>query len=546
MSDQPLSTDVPAGAIADDPVWLQKLSPIWFAQRNGEVFRNQTAVVYGDRCYTYGEFAERVNRLASSLRQHGLRPGDRVAFLCPNIPPMLEAHFAVPLAGGVLVAINVRLSAAEIGHILVDSGATFLFVDSELSPLVDSAAAPSLRMVNIFDTPAPSPLVGPSYEEFLAAGRPTPVEPWLASEYDTIAINYTSGTTGRPKGSMYSHRGAYLVALGDALHNRLGPDSRYLWTLPMFHCNGWGYTWGVLAAGGTNVCLRRFDPALVWQFIEREEITNLCAAPTILIALANHPSAHAVQLKRPLTVGTGGSPPSPTILAQFKALGIKVVHLYGLTETYGPVALCQEQPEWSGLSNGEEAKLKARQGVPSIVAGGMRVVDDAMRDVPADGETMGEVVMRGNVVMKGYYAQPEATATAFRGGWFHSGDLAVRHPDGYVELRDRMKDVVISGGENVSTIEVEGVIYQHPAVLEVAVVAIPDERWGEVPKAFVTLKAGQVVTAEEIIDFCRARLAHFKSPKAIEFGELPKTSTGKIQKYVLREREWSGREKRIN
>ena len=545
MSDPSRSTDVPAEAYADEQVWLQKLSPIWFAQRNGEVFRDQTAVVHGNQRYSYGAFAERVNRLASSLRRHGLRPGDRIAYLCPNIPPMLEAHFGVPLAGGVLVAINVRLSAKEISYILADSGATFLFVDSELSPLVASPG-PALRVVNIFDTSAPSLLHGPGYEEFLSAGEPTPVEPWLTSELDMIAINYTSGTTGRPKGSMYSHRGAYLVALGNALHQRLGPDSRYLWTLPMFHCNGWGYTWGVIAAGGTNVCSRRFDPALVWQLIESEQITNLCAAPTILIALANHPSAEAVRLKKPLTIGTGGSPPSPTILAQFKALGIKIVHLYGLTETYGPFALCQEQPEWADLSDSEEAKLKARQGVPSIVAGGMRVVDAAMRDVPADGETMGEVVMRGNVVMKGYYNQPEATTAAFRGGWFHSGDLAVRHPDGYVELRDRLKDIIISGGENVSTIEVESVMYQHPAVLEVAVVAIPDERWGEVPKAFVTLKPGQVLTAEELVDFCRERLAHFKCPKAIAFGELPKTSTGKIQKYLLREREWAGRVKRIN
>ena len=530
-----------------DPVWLQKLTPIWFCQRSGSVFRDKTAVVYGEQRFTYGEFAARVNCLASALRAAGLEKDDRVAFLCPNVPAMLEAHFGVPLAGGILVTINVRLSADEIAYILDHSGSRFLFVDAELSHLVDPAAHPALeRVVTVVDAPAMATLPGPSYEEFLTTGRPDPLEWVLESENDTLAINYTSGTTGRPKGVMYTHRGAYLKALGVGLHLRLASDSVFLWTLPMFHCNGWGFPWGVTAVGGTHVCLRKVEPGLVWQLVEREGVTHFNAAPTVLIALVNHPSSQQVTLKRKLTVATGGSPPSPTIIDQMARLGADVVHIYGLTETYAPYTICQEQPSWADLSPEEQARRKARQGVPLIVSDVVRVVDEEMKDVPADGETLGEVVMRGNNVTKGYFNQPEATAEAFRGGWFHSGDLAVMHPDGYVELRDRKKDIIISGGENISTIEVEQTIYQHPAVLEVAVIAIPDETWGEAPKAFVTLKPGQSVTPREIVDFCRARMAHFKCPKAVEFGDLPKTSTGKIQKYVLREREWDGREKRIN
>jgi fatty-acyl-CoA synthase len=345
---------------------------------------------------------------------------------------------------------------------------------------------------------------------------------------------------------MYHHRGAYLNAIGECMTSGITSDSVYLWTLPMFHCNGWCCTWGNVAVGATSLCLRRVDPGEIWRLIEEQGVTHLNGAPTVLIGLANHPAAKDVKLSRPLTITTAAAPPSPSIIAQMESLGARIVHVYGLTETYGPHTVCEWQSHWDELPSEERARIKARQGVGYVIADAVRVVDEQMNDVPADAETMGEVIMRGNNVMKGYYQQPEATAEAFRGGWFHSGDLAVMHPDGYVELRDRAKDIIISGGENISTIEVERCIYQHPDVLEVAVIAIPDEKWGEVPKAFVVPKAGATVTEQEIIDFCRERIARFKAPKAVEFGELPKTSTGKVQKFVLRDKEWGSRGKRIN
>lgn len=529
--------------------WHQMLTPLWFVERSGFVFRDKTAVIYGERRMSYGEFASRVNRLASALRTAGLRKGERVAFLCPNTPPLLEAHFGVPLAGGVLVAINTRLAADDVARILEHSGARFLFVDRELARLVEPALGrlpDPPTTVNVVDVGPGITLPGLEYEEFLATGSPDPLAWPLEDETETISINYTSGTTGRPRGVMYTHRGAYLNALGEALHAGMSSDSVYLWTLPMFHCNGWCFTWAVTAIGGTHVCLRRLDPATVWDLVQREEVSHLNGAPTVLISLVNAPGVDRVRLARPLVVTTAGAPPSPTIIAQMEALGAQINHVYGLTETYGPYTLSEPQAAWVSLSSDERARLKARQGVPYVIADAVRVVDEKMHDVPADGQTLGEVVMRGNDVMKGYFADPEATATAFRGGWFHSGDLAVMHPDGYIELRDRKKDVIISGGENISSIEVEQVIARHPAVLEVAVIAVPDVRWGEVPKAFVTPKPGASVTPEGIIAFCREHLAHFKCPQHVEFGELPKTSTGKIQKYVLRDREWAGMDKRIH
>ena len=528
------------------------LSPQSFLSRSAQVFRDKEAVVYGSQRLTYSQLASRVNQLASALRSWGLSKGERVAFLAPNIPPMLEAHFGVPLAGGVLVAINIRLSPSDIHHILTDSGACLLFVDTEFSHLIAPIREelPKVRdIINIVDDQAETrgeKLPGLEYESFLATGSTTTLSSRLDSENDLISLNYTSGTSGQPKGVMYTHRGAYLNALGEALELKLDSRSVYLWTLPMFHCNGWCFPWGVVAVGGTHICLRKFVPEMVISLIEQEKVTHFCGSPTILIMLLNSPSIKTLQLDRSLQVAAAGAPPSPTLIEGMENLGIEITHVYGLTETYGPHSICEWQSDWDNYPLAERARLKARQGVPYIHAAEMRVVDEQMQDVPADGSTMGEVVMRGNNVMKGYFNDPSATEKAFRGGWFHSGDLAVVHPDGYIDLKDRIKDIIISGGVNISTIELERVLYRHSAVLEVAVIAIPDPKWGEVPKAFVTLKPGELATQEELIQFCRQHLASFKCPKTVQFCNLPKTATGKVQKYLLRSQEWSGYEKRIH
>jgi fatty-acyl-CoA synthase len=517
-----------------------ELTPVSFLRRSAYVFPDKTAVVHGERRYTYGQLEARVNRLASGLRAAGLAKLDRVAIIAPNTPAMLEAHFGVPAAGLALVPINTRLNTDEIGYILTHSGAKVLLVDHEMAALVKPLDLDGVRVIRIDDTGAP----GDPYEDFLAASSPEPCAPWLEDEYETISINYTSGTTGRPKGVMVHHRGAYLNAIGEVLETGMSFDATYLWTLPMFHCNGWCFTWGVTAMAGTHVCLRRVESSRIWELIDREGVTHYCGAPTVQIGIVNDPKAH--RLTRPVTAAVAGAPPSPTLLGKLKELGFRPVHVYGLTETYGPHTVCAWDRTWDGRPVEEQARLASRQGQGYVVADLVRVVDEQMRDVPMDGETLGEVVMRGNNVMKGYFEQPEASAEAFRGGWFHSGDIAVWHPDGYIELRDRKKDIIISGGENISTIEVEQTVARHPAVMECAVVAIPDEKWGERPKAFVTLKPGQTATEAEVIAFCREHLAHFKCPAAVEFGELPKTSTGKVQKFVLRDREWQGRAKRIN
>ncbi len=515
-----------------DSVFRQELSPIWFLERSGVVHRDRLAVIDGDRTFTYGQWRERSRRLASALRGKGLSHGNRVAFLGLNEEPLLLAHQAVPLAGMVLVAINTRLSPGEVAYIIQHSGSKIVFVSPELEPLLAEVPGSVTRI-----------RTGPEFEELVAGGSAAELEPWLEDEYETISINYTSGTTGRPKGVMYHHRGAYLNALAMASDIRLETGSRYLWTLPMFHCNGWCFTWAVPALGATSVCLPRVDPAVVWRHFD-EGVTHFCGAPTVLIMLANHPGAH--RLERPVRLFTAGAPPSPTIISQMRELNFELDHVYGLTETYGPFTINVPAPQVGSLDPEAQARYRARQGFANVCAGWVRVVDESMADVPCDATTMGEVVMRGNVVMKGYFDDPVATETAFRGGWFHSGDVAVMHPDRMIELRDRKKDIIISGGENISTIEVEQAVASHPAVLECAVIAIPDERWGEVPKAFVTLKPGARATEEEIITHVRGRLAHFKAPRLVEFGDLPKTSTGKIQKFVLRDREWAGKEKRIN
>ena len=522
---------------AVERVYRSELTPGSFLRRSAAVFPERVAVVHEGRRATYRELAERVGRLAGALSAAGLESGDRVAVLCPNTPAMLEATFAVPAGGFVLVPINIRLAPGEIQAILDHSGARLAIVDHELARLVESA--PELGVVSVEDSGAPDD----PYEQFLATGGsadPPPVE----DEEGVISINYTSGTTGSPKGVMVTHRGAYLNALGQVVEAGLAFGSVYLWTLPMFHCNGWCYPWAVTAIGGTHVCLRKVDAGLAWRLIEEEGVTHLCCAPTVAVALAHDAAAH--RLGRPVTVVTGGAPPSPTLLDRMAELDLRPIHAYGLTETYGPSAACTWHYEWDGSATGERARLLSRQGVGHIAVGGARVVDERLAPVAADGAEMGEVVVRGNTVMKGYYRDPEATAQAFAGGWLHTGDLAVVHPDGYMELRDRAKDMIISGGENISTIEVEQAVVAHPAVLECAVVAMPDERWGERPKAFVTLRPGVEASEAEIVEFCRGRIAHFKCPAAVEFGELPKTSTGKIQKYVLREREWQGRDSRIN
>jgi fatty-acyl-CoA synthase len=521
-------------------VYRTELTPISFLRRSASVYPDKIAIIHQERRYTYREFEDRVNRFSSQIRQYGLKKHDRVALLCPNIPAVLEAHFAVPAAGGVLVPINTRLSSEEIGYILEHSGSRILFADSEFLPLLESLDLSGLRIIEVNDTG----LQEDPYEIFLSEGSSETVDSLPEDEEEPISLNYTSGTTGRPKGVIFTHRGTYLNSLGEAIEIRLGPESVYLWTLPMFHCNGWCFTWAVTAVGGAHVCLRKTDPGMIWDLIKKEKVTHFNGAPTLQINLLNHADAEPVA--SPVTVTIAGAPPSPTLLEMIKSYNFKPVHVYGLTETYGPITICEWHPEWDDLPAEEQSLYRARQGQSYLTADLVRVVDENMNDVLKDGKTIGEVVMRGNDVMKEYYLQPEATARAFLGGWFHSGDLAVWHPDGYIELRDRLKDIIISGGENISTIEIEQLVVRHPAVLECAVVAIPDEKWGERPKAFVTLKRGASASEEDIIRFCREHAAHFKCPAAVEFGELPKTSTGKIQKYILREKEWAGKKKRIN
>ena len=531
------------------PVHRALLTPLSFLERTLHVFPEKVGVVDGPRRFTYREIGERVYRLASALRRAGVRKGDRVAVLSPNSAEVLEAHFGVPQIGAVLVAINVRLSAQEVSTILRHSGARVLVVDAALADTVAPARAELDLSLVVWtgDGRARDPAWGEiGYERFLATGSPEPFAPDVDDEEQTITINYTSGTTGQPKGVMYTHRGAYLNALGEIVEAGLRPESVYLWTLPMFHCNGWCFTWAVTAAGARHVVVPKVDPPRVFELVSEERVTHLCGAPTVLVMLQSELPRPDYRFPQPLRTVTAGAPPPPAVIERMEALGAVITHVYGLTETYGPHTVCEWKLEWDGKANADRAALKARQGVGYVHAPELRVVDAELRDVPADGETMGEIVMRGNNVMKGYFRDPDATAAAFAGGWFHSGDLGVMHPDGYVELRDRKKDVIISGGENISTVEVEKVLFFHPAVLEAAVIGIPDEKWGEVPKAFVTLRPGREATEEEIVEYCREHLAHFKCPKKVEFGPLPKTSTGKTQKFKLREKEWSGQKKRIH
>ncbi|HLY15578.1 MAG TPA: long-chain-fatty-acid--CoA ligase [Bryobacteraceae bacterium] len=503
------------------------LTPLDFLARSASVYRDRIAVVDGERRFTYAQLNERAHRQASALRGLGVAPGDRVAVLAPNTALAVEAHFGALLAGAVLVMLNTRLNAGELAWILNHCEARVALADPQLAPLIESARSELRHLSHVIT----------DYEGFLAGGIHPATDLPEPEEDGFIAINYTSGTTGFPKGVMYTHRGAYLNALGEMMEHGLTCGSVYLWTLPLFHCNGWCFPWAVTAAGARHVCLRQVDPQKMVQLIREEGVTHLCGAPVVVSTLTQYAAANGIRFEGGLKMVMAGAPPSPAVIRAAEEMGADLAHAYGLTETYGPHTICAWHPEWNALPAQERSQMRARQGVAYLVAGdSLRVADAEMRDVPADGQTMGEVLMRGNNVMLGYYKSPQATEEAFRGGWFHSGDLAVMHPDGYIELRDRAKDIVISGGENISSIEVEKALYEHPAVLEAAVVAAPDEKWGEVPKAYVGLKPGQTATAEELIEFCRARLAHYKCPKLVEFGALPRTVTGKIRKNELRAR----------
>ncbi|MDK3256490.1 acyl--CoA ligase family protein [Blastococcus capsensis] len=512
---------------------FSQLSPTAYLERSARVFPDRTAIIDGDRRSTYREFADRSRRLAGGLAARGIAPGDRVAALCANSATMLELHNGIPWAGAVIVPLNTRLSPGELGYVLEHSGASLLVADPQFAATAtEVAAAVGVPLVLAGDRDS-------EYEQLLAGGEPLALP--CADETGLLALNYTSGTTGRPKGVMYAHRGAYLQALAMAMHTGLGSTSQYLWTLPMFHCNGWCFPWAVSAAGATHVCLPRIEPARIWQLLRTEGITHFSAAPTVLTMILNADEAAEGPVEPRVEVQTGGAPPTPTLLARMSALNMDVTHLYGLTETYGPLALNEWHPEWDDLDTEQQAELKARQGVGNVVADPLRVVDDKGADVPRDATTVGEIVARGNDVMLGYYRDDEATAAVTladadgQRGWFRTGDLAVVHPDGYVEIRDRSKDIIISGGENISSVEVERALDAHAAVAESAVVAEPHEKWGEVPVAYVTLRAEADVTDQELADFVRSRLASFKVPKRFVRGDLPKTSTGKVQKNLLRE-----------
>ncbi len=531
--------DASAHETVQTKVFRSELDPVDFLRRAAYLYADKIAVVDADRRYSYQALGERSWQLANALRSGGLEKGDRVATLLPNSATMLEAHFGVPAAGGIIVPINIRLGSAEVGYILEHSGARFLLLDTAFEEVVAPLELSRVTVIRCADTGA----TGNSYEELLAgASTECPVS-WLEDEEETISINYTSGTTGRPKGVQTTYRGSYLNALNEVIVAGLSAGSVYLWTLPMFHCNGWCFPWAVTAVAARHVTMRAIDPQAIWDAIDHEGVTTYCAAPTVQLMIINHDRAHRVE--RRVTALVAAAPPSPTLLERMEELNFAVVHVYGLTETYGPTTICPEQESWRGLPPDARAVLLARQGQAYISSDLVRVVDAEMNDVPQDGQTMGEVIMRGNIVMSGYFQDEAATSKAFAGGWFHSGDLSVWHPDGNIELRDRGKDIINSGGENISSIEVEQAIAAHPAVLECAVVGVPHEFWGERPKAFVTLKPDEHSTEQEIIDFCRGKLAHYKCPDSVEFGPLPKTSTGKVQKFMLREREWAGRETRI-
>ena len=528
-----------------NPANYVPLTPISFLVRAARVFPNGLAVVHGDRRITYSQLLERCRRLASVLAANGIGRGDTVSVLAPNIPAMLEAHYGVPMTGGVLCAINTRLDAPIVAFILQHSESRVFLVDRELAPVAKAALAliegekPLVIGIDDALTTAGEVIGETEYEAFLASGDPDYPVRYPDDEWDAISLGYTSGTTGDPKGVVSHHRGAYLNALGNDLAFGITPRSVYLWTLPMFHCNGWTYTWGITAQGGTHVCLRRVDPALIYPLIAEHNVTHMCAAPVVLTMLIHAPDSVRRDFGgRVVNIATGGAAPPSAVIEKMEQLGFTLHHVYGLTEVYGPLTFCIWQPGHEALTLQDRAAFLSRQGVPHPTAEDATILDVNLNPIRADGQTIGELMLRGNTVMKGYLKNPRATEASFAGGWFHSGDLGVRHPDSYLEVKDRSKDIIISGGENISSLEVEEVLYRHPDIMEAAVVAHPDEKWGEVPHAFVTPKPGaeERLTEDDVIEYCRENMARFKAPRFVSFVQLPKTSTGKIQKYELRRR----------
>ncbi len=530
-----------ASHLARNAANFAALSPLGFLSRAATIYPDKLAVVHQSTRLTYLSFYQRCRQFADALRRRGIRPGDTVAVMAPNVPALLEAHYGVPMAGAVLNALNYRLDARSVAFILAHGQAKLLIADREFSPIVKEALhelAGPMPLVEIDDGNGGASLGGTEYEDFLAEGDPAAGWSGPQDEWEPIALNYTSGTTGNPKGVVFHHRGAFLNAIGNAITFGINRESVYLWTLPMFHCNGWTHTWAVTAMAGTHLCLRHVDPAAIFAAIAEHRVTHLCGAPIVLNMLVHAPDNAKRRFDHVVEVATGGAAPPSAVIEAMERMGFRVTHLYGLTESYGPSTVCAWQEEWAGLPLSERAARMARQGVNCLTLERQRVVDpQTMKDVQADGSTLGELVLRSNTVMKGYLKNPPATEAAFEHGWFHTGDLAVRHPDGYVEIKDRSKDIIISGGENISSLEVEDALYRHPQIMEAAVVARPDPVWGETPCAFITLKPdADPMSAAEIIAWCRANLAHYKVPRTIVFGSLPKTSTGKIQKFELRDR----------
>jgi fatty-acyl-CoA synthase len=518
------------------------LTPLQFLERAAAVYPKRPSVIHGARRFTWQDTYARCRRLASALARQGIGKGDTVAAMLANTPEMYECHFGVPMTGGVLNALNTRLDAEAIAFMLNHGEAKVLVTDREFSATVEGALKRLGRKILVLDVEDPEFSGGQrvgekAYEAFLGEGDPEFAWRWPDDEWQAIALNYTSGTTGDPKGVVYSHRGAYLNALCNIVTWGMPHHAVYLWTLPMFHCNGWTFPWTMAANAGTNICLRKVEAAKIFELIKAHKVSHYCGAPIVHSTLINAPDSMKQGITHKVSGMVAAAAPPAAMIEGMEKMGFDITHVYGLTEVYGPATVCAKHEEWQDLDIAERTRLNGRQGVRYLMEEGLTVMDpDTMQPVPADGETMGEIMFRGNIMMKGYLKNPQATQKAFAGGWFHSGDLAVLHPDGYVKIKDRSKDIIISGGENISSLEVEDVLYRHPDVLGAAVVAMPDDKWGETPCAFVELKPGAQVTDAALIEFCRSHLAKFKAPRAIVFGELPKTSTGKIQKFVLREK----------